>query len=78
MANIYHATPYGISAEGVYFKMLEEYHDKGAHQQPALTFISSQACFRSRSISYGSAKLPLTSACASLQTSSNEIILCVQ
>ena len=35
MANIYHATPYGISAEGVYFKMLEEYHDKGAHQQPA-------------------------------------------
>ena len=35
MANIYHATPYGISAEGVYYKMLEEYHDKGAHQQPA-------------------------------------------
>ena len=35
MANIYHDTPYGISAEGFYFKMLEEYHGKGAHQQPA-------------------------------------------
>jgi len=33
MTNIYHATPYDISAEGFYFKTLEEYHDKaGSHR----------------------------------------------
>ncbi|KPP83031.1 MAG: antirestriction protein [Oceanicaulis sp. HLUCCA04] len=30
MTNIYHATPYDISAEGFYFKSLEEYLDKAA------------------------------------------------